>query len=89
MSLSTQNKKQIILKFSRGNNDCGSPEVQIALLTGKINHLQQHFNKNKKDHHSRRGLLHMVSHRRKLLSYLKYKNNGRYISLIENLGLRK
>lgn len=82
-------KSEIISKFSRGKKDSGSPEVQIALLTNKINYLQQHFNKHKKDHHSRRGLLRMVSHRRKLLFYLKNKDNNRYTNLIENLGLRK
>lgn len=89
MSLSTQNKAKIISNYSRFNNDSGSSEVQIALLTARINDLQIHFSKNKKDHHSRRGLLGIVSRRRKLLSYLKRKDNTRYSNLIESLGLRR
>ncbi|MCE1857647.1 30S ribosomal protein S15, partial [Enterobacter hormaechei] len=74
MSLSTEAKAQIIAEFGRDVNDSGSSEVQIALLTAQINHLQGHFSEHKKDHHSRRGLLRMVSQRRKLLDYLKRKN---------------
>lgn len=81
MSLSTQNKAKIISNYSRFNNDSGSSEVQIALLTARINDLQIHFSKNKKDHHSRRGLLGIVSRRRKLLSYLKRKDNTRYSNI--------
>lgn len=89
MSLSTIDKAKIVFDFSRSKKNSGSTEVQIALLTARINSLQPHFNIHKKDHHSRRGLLRMVSHRRKLLSYLKTKNNVNYINLIEKLSLRK
>lgn len=89
MPLSNQSKAQIIAKFSKFKNDSGSSEIQIALLTARINDLQTHFAKNKKDHHSKRGLLSMVSRRRKLLLYLKRKNSISYNNLIENLGLRR
>ncbi|MBC2613302.1 30S ribosomal protein S15, partial [Citrobacter braakii] len=87
MSLSTEAKAQIIAEFGRDVNDSGSSEVQIALLTAQINHLQGHFSEHKKDHHSRRGLLRMVSQRRKLLDYLKRKNVTSYTALIGRLGL--
>ncbi|WP_323839406.1 30S ribosomal protein S15 [Photorhabdus africana] len=89
MSLSTEAKAQIIAEFGRDSNDSGSSEVQIALLTAQINHLQGHFSEHKKDHHSRRGLLRMVSQRRKLLDYLKRKNVTSYTALIGRLGLRR
>jgi small subunit ribosomal protein S15 len=89
MALDTTNKAQIVKDFQRAQGDTGSPEVQVALLTARINGLTDHFKANAKDHHSRRGLLKMVSQRRKLLDYLKGKNADSYRSLIERLGLRK
>lgn len=89
MSLTAAQKAEIVKEFGQGENDTGSPEVQVALLTANINELQSHFKEHAKDHHSRRGLLRMVSQRRKLLDYLKRKNNQRYASLIERLGLRR
>ncbi|EKE74038.1 30S ribosomal protein S15 [Gallaecimonas xiamenensis] len=89
MSLSVEAKAQIVAEHGRGQNDTGSPEVQVALLTAQINHLQGHFSQHKKDHHSRRGLLRMVSQRRKLLDYLKKKDVQRYADLIGKLGLRR
>ena len=89
MSLSTEAKAKIVAEFGRDANDTGSSEVQIALLTAQINHLQSHFAEHKKDHHSRRGLLRKVSSRRNLLDYLKRKDVARYTALIERLGLRR
>ncbi|WMY95609.1 MAG: 30S ribosomal protein S15 [Arsenophonus sp.] len=89
MSLSIAVKAQIINQYSRNQKDTGSSEVQIALLTAKINDLQKHFLQHKKDHHSRRGLLRMVAQRRKQLNYLKYRNLISYSKLIEGLGLRR
>lgn len=89
MSLSKQETAQIISDYGVKEGDTGSPEVQVALLTHNINKLQSHFEAHKKDHHSRRGLLRMVSQRRKLLDYLKGKNQDRYIDLIGRLGLRR
>ncbi len=89
MSLSFEKKAKIIADYGRSANDSGCSEVQVALLTAQINHLQGHFSEHKKDHHSRRGLLRMVSRRRKLLDYLKCKDVGRYTSLIESLNLRR
>jgi small subunit ribosomal protein S15 len=89
MSLSGVQKANIIEEYQRGDADTGSPEVQVALLSARINELTDHFNKNKKDHHSRRGLLMMVNNRRKLLDYLKEKNNERYRTVISSLGLRR
>ncbi|ATG15920.1 30S ribosomal protein S15 [Providencia stuartii] len=89
MSLSTEAKAKIVAEFGRGENDTGSSEVQIALLTAQINHLQSHFSEHKKDHHSRRGLLRMVAQRRRLQAYLKGKDIARYTALIERLGLRR
>ncbi|VCW12749.1 30S ribosomal protein S15 [Escherichia coli] len=83
MSLSTEATAKIVSEFGRDANDTGSTEVQVALLTAQINHLQGHFAEHKKDHHSRRGLLRMVSQRRKLLDYLKRKDVARYTQLIE------
>lgn len=87
--LTNQDREQIIAKFKRGENDTGSPEVQVALLTARINDLQGHFKTHKADHHSRRGLIRMVNQRRKLLDYLKGKDLDRYTSLIGELGLRR
>ena len=89
MSLSTEAKAKIVAEFGRDANDTGSSEVQIALLTAEINHLQGHFSEHKKDHHSRRGLLRKVSSRRNLLDYLERKDVARYTALIERLGLRR
>ena len=89
MSLSTEAKAKIVAEFGRDANDTGSSEVQIALLTAEINHLQGHFSEHKKDHHSRRGLLRKISSRRNLLDYLKRKDVARYTALIERLGLRR
>ena len=89
MALDTASKSQIVNDFQRAQGDTGSPEVQVALLTARINGLTGHFKANAKDHHSRRGLLKMVSQRRKLLDYLKGKNADSYLNLIERLGLRK
>ena len=86
MSVDTQ---KVIADNSRGANDTGSPEVQVALLTARIEHLSGHFKTHKKDHHSRRGLLQLVNRRRSLLDYLKRKDNERYKALIEKLGLRR
>ena len=89
MSVADINNSEVVAKFASGANDTGSPEVQVALLTSRINELTSHFKSHSKDHHSRRGLLRMVSRRRKLLDYLKNKDADRYRSLIEQLGLRK
>jgi len=89
MSVTTAEKAKVIADNQRANGDTGSPEVQIALLTARINGLNDHFKDHLKDHHSRRGLLRMVSRRRKLLDYLKRRNADSYKSLIEKLGLRK
>ena len=80
---------KVITEHARGTNDTGSPEVQVALLTARIEQLAGHFKAHKQDHHSRRGLLQMVNRRRSLLDYLKRKDNERYKSLIEKLGLRR
>ena len=80
---------KIINEFKRGANDTGSPEVQVALLSARIEQLTEHFKTHKKDHHSRRGLLKMVNARRRLLAYLKDKDMERYKTLIERLGLRR
>ena len=87
--ISAQQKSNIIQEHGRGNNDTGSPEVQIALLTAKIVDLTEHFKVHKQDFHSRQGLLRMVSKRRKMLDYLKRKDEQRYRDLIGKLGLRK
>lgn len=83
------NKTATIEKHARGAKDTGSPEVQVALLTERINHLTEHFKSHVKDHHGRRGLLRMVSTRRSLLDYLKRKDEARYSALIKTLDLRK
>ncbi len=87
--VSKEQKAQIIKEYGRSENDTGSPEVQIALLTARINDLTEHFKNNPKDHHSRRGLLKMVGQRRGLLAYLRRIDIERYRTLIERLGLRK
>jgi small subunit ribosomal protein S15 len=89
MSVENINKSAIIADNARGQNDTGSPEVQVALLTARINELNGHFKAHQKDHHSRRGLIMMVNRRKSLLSYLKSKDLGRYRDLIAKLGLRK
>ena len=89
MSLSNEAKKVVIAEHKRSDNDTGSPEVQVALLTTRINELSAHFADHKKDHHSRRGLLRMVNTRRKLLDYVKRKDLARYQELIAKLGLRR
>jgi small subunit ribosomal protein S15 len=89
MSLAGEQKVSIIEDFKRGDADTGSPEVQVALLSARINELTEHFNTHKKDHHSRRGLLKMVNNRRKLLDYLKGKDHERYREVITRLGLRR
>ncbi len=89
MSLAVEEKNKIIEEYATHKGDTGSPEVQVALLTARINGLTDHFKANHKDHHSRRGLLKMVGRRRNLLKYLKEKDFGRYRTLIERLGLRR
>jgi small subunit ribosomal protein S15 len=89
MSLQVAQKAQVVKQYQRAGNDTGSPEVQIALLTERINGLTDHFKSHVKDFHSRRGLLKMVSQRRKLLDYLKRSDADKYRSVIERLGLRK
>ena len=89
MALATAKKTEIIEKYKTHTNDTGSPEVQVALITERINGLTEHFKAHKKDHHSRRGLLMLVSQRKRLLEYLKGKDVERYRTLIQSLGLRK
>jgi small subunit ribosomal protein S15 len=89
MSLTVEQTSKVIADNRRPPNDTGSPEVQIALLSARIEHLSKHFADHNKDHHSRRGLLKMVNQRRRLLNYLKNTDNGRYKTLIERLGIRR
>jgi small subunit ribosomal protein S15 len=89
MPITTDRKAQVVRDYQRAAGDTGSPEVQVALLTTRINDLANHFKAHVKDHHSRRGLLRMVSRRRKLLDYLKRNSMDSYRVLIERLGLRK
>lgn len=89
MALSAKEKQEIIKDYAQGDGDTGSPEVQVALLTANINDLQTHFKEHRHDHHSRRGLIRMVTTRKKLLDYLKRKNVERYSTLIKRLGLRR
>ena len=89
MSIIDLQKTEIIEKFKTHATDTGSPEVQIAILTAKINHLTNHLKTHKNDHHSRRGLLKMVGKRRRLLNYLKSKNVERYAKILQDLGLRR
>ena len=89
MSFDAKVKAKIVSDYARSENDTGSPEVQVALLTGRIQYLTDHSKAHKGDHHSRRGLLHMVHQRRSLLDYLKKKDVERYRELIKRLGLRR
>ncbi len=89
MPLATERKQSIVKEYGRGDGDTGSPEVQVALLSARISDLTTHFGDHKKDHHSRQGLLRMVNKRRKLLDYLKSKDQERYQALIGRLGLRR
>lgn len=89
MALTTEQKQEVISKYKLHENDTGSPEVQIAILTERINTLTEHLKLHKGDHHSRRGLLKMVGQRRALLNYLRDRHFDRYRSIIEKLGLRK
>ena len=89
MSITAERKTELIGEFKQTENDTGSPEVQVAILTSRITTLTDHFKEHKKDNHSRRGLLKMVSQRRKLLDYVRAKDDGRYKSIIERLGIRR
>jgi small subunit ribosomal protein S15 len=89
VSFSSAQKSEVILGYRTHDSDTGSPEVQVALLSERISYLTDHFKTHPKDHHSRRGLLKLVGQRRRLLDYLKAKNQGRYRGLIERLGIRK
>ena len=89
MSITAERKAELIQKFATKAGDTGSPEVQVAVLTERITNLTEHFKDHKKDNHSRRGLLKMVSQRRKLLDYLRAKEEARYQSLIKELGIRR
>jgi small subunit ribosomal protein S15 len=89
MSITVEEKARVIKEFATKEGDTGSPEVQVAILTSRINTLTEHFKSHKKDNHSRRGLLMMVAQRRKLLDYLKSRDAGRYQSLIARLGIRR
>lgn len=89
MALRSEQKSEIVATYQRGPSDTGSPEVQVALLSARIDQLSEHFTGHKKDHHSRRGLLKMVNQRRKLLDYLKQADQARYQELISRLGLRR
>ena len=89
MSITAERKQALIKEYGTVDGDTGSPEVQVAILTERINNLTEHFKINKKDHHSRRGLLILVGRRRRLLSYVRSKNEQRYADLIKRLGLRK
>jgi small subunit ribosomal protein S15 len=89
MSIAPDVKEALIKEYATGENDTGSPEVQVAILTSRINTLTEHFKIHKKDNHSRRGLLKLVSQRRKLLDYVKAKDEDRYQSLIGRLGIRR
>jgi len=89
MTMTRELKNEIIGQYKLSDNDTGSPEVQVALLTNRINHLTEHLKEHKKDHHSRRGLMKMVGRRRRLLDYLKQNDINRYRTIIEKLNLRK
>jgi len=88
-ALTAERKQELVARFGRGDNDTGSTEVQVALLTERINHLTEHLRGHKKDHHSRRGLLMLVGQRRRLLNYLQRSDLERYRALVKELGLRK
>jgi small subunit ribosomal protein S15 len=87
--LTNEKKKEIVEKYKVHESDTGSPEVQIAIMTERINYLTEHFRQHKHDHHSRRGLMKMIGHRRSLLNYLRKKDVNRYRELIQSLGLRR
>ncbi|MFL2801285.1 MAG: 30S ribosomal protein S15 [Paracoccaceae bacterium] len=89
MSIDSKTKQELIKKFAKKENDTGSPEVQVAILTTRITNLSEHFKTHKKDNHSRRGLLKLVSQRRKILDYVKSKDENRYKILIQELGIRR
>jgi small subunit ribosomal protein S15 len=89
MAITKERKQELIGSYRRGDEDTGSPEVQVALLTARINELTEHLRSHKKDHASRRGLLKMVNRRRSLLNYLQGKDRGRYVEVIGRLGIRK
>jgi len=89
MTITKEKKEEVIGQFKKNASDTGSPEVQIAILTTRINHLTEHMRSNKKDYSTRRGLLGMVSRRRRLLDYLRKVNPDRYLDIIEKLGIRK
>jgi small subunit ribosomal protein S15 len=89
VTLTKEAKNEVIQRFAKHEGDTGSPEVQIALLTARINELTEHLRDHKKDHHSRRGLLMLVGQRRRLLSYLRHRDLGRYRELVQELGLRR
>jgi len=89
MSITAERKSEVIKEYAKGTNDTGSPEVQIAILSERIKNLTEHLQGHEKDFHSRRGLLVMVGQRRRLLDYLKKKNNARYTDVIARLGLRR
>ncbi|RMD47759.1 MAG: 30S ribosomal protein S15 [Alphaproteobacteria bacterium] len=89
MSITPEDKAQLIKEFATHEGDTGSPEVQVAILTKRIANLTEHFKTHKKDNHSRRGLLKLVAQRRKLLDYLKDRDEGRYRALIQRLGIRR
>ena len=89
MTLTVEAKREIVQKYGKSDSDTGSPEVQIALLSARINHLTEHLREHKGDHHSRRGLLMLVGQRRRLLNYLQRRHLDRYRSLISELGLRR
>ena len=89
MSITPERKQELIKEFARSDGDTGSPEVQVAVLTERIVNLTEHFKEHKHDNHSRRGLIKLVSQRRKLLDYVKSKEQARYASLIERLGIRR
>jgi small subunit ribosomal protein S15 len=89
MSITPERKQELIKEFAKKEGDTGSPEVQIAILTQRITNLTEHFKEHKKDNHSRRGLLKMVSQRRRLLDYLRGKEEQRYLDVIARLGIRK
>ena len=89
MSITTEEKAKVISEFATKKDDTGSPEVQIAILTSRINTLTEHFKEHQKDNHGRRGLLKMVAQRRKLLDYLRGKEEARYQTIIKKLGIRR
>ena len=89
MSVTAERKKEVITQYAKGERDTGSPEVQVAVLSERITNLTEHFKTHAKDNHSRRGLIKMVSQRRRLLDYVKSKDQSRYEALIQRLGLRR